>query len=95
MFAYNFYYTMYYTTQTCIATIMISVGDIGELIDAFSGASFVFYLLVFIGLVIMRFTYRHEPRPFKVHTCTMYTCKAIHTVFPRIVRALRIDRALE
>ena len=45
---------------------MISVGNIGELISAFSAAAFVFYLLVFIALIIMRVTHPNEPRPFKV-----------------------------
>ena len=54
--------------QGVLATIMICVGDIGELIGAFAAAAFVFYLLVFIALIIMRFTHPNEPRPFKVIT---------------------------
>ena len=52
--------------QAALATIMITVGDISELIEAFSAAAFVFYMLVFIGLLIMRVTHRSEPRLFKV-----------------------------
>ena len=58
--------------QAILATIMIIVGNIGELIDAFSAAAFVFYLLVFIALIILRVTHPKEPRPFKV--LLPYTC---------------------
>ena len=54
-----------------MSTIMISVGDIGELIAAFSAAAFVFYMLAFISVLIMRVTHRDQPRLFKVH-CTLY-----------------------
>ena len=52
--------------QAMMATIMIGVGDIGELIEAFSAAAFVFYMLVFIAVLIMRVTHRDKPRLFKV-----------------------------
>ena len=61
-----------------MATIMISVGDIGELIEAFSAAAFVFYMLVFISVFIMRVTHRDQPRLFKVHLYyTLYMYKII------------------
>lgn len=51
---------------------LLMVGDISELIEACSATVFLFYLLVIIGLIIMRFTHREEPRLFKVsplHNC--------------------------
>ena len=45
---------------------MISAGRIGDLIKAYSAASFFFHLLVFIALFIMRVTHAKEPRFFKV-----------------------------
>ena len=36
------------------------------LIESFNAAQWVFYTLVFAGLLIMRVTYRHEKRLFKV-----------------------------
>ena len=69
-----------------MATTMISVGDISELIEAFSAAAFVFYMLVFISVLIMRVTHRDQPRLFKVHctlnhhyTCNIITCSYQHT----------------
>ena len=57
-----------------MATIMISVGDISELIEAFSAAAFVFYMLVFIAVLIMRVTHRNQPRLFKVHLTVRDKC---------------------
>ena len=45
---------------------MIVIGDIEDLIDSFAAASFVFYLLSFLALIIMRITHPKEPRLFKV-----------------------------
>lgn len=45
------------------------VGDISELIEACSASIFLFYMFVIIGLIIMRFTHKEEPRFYKVlHT---------------------------
>ena len=42
------------------------VGNIGELIDSFAAASYTFYLLAFIALLILRITHPSVPRPFRV-----------------------------
>ena len=63
--------------QATMATIMVSVGDISELIEAFSAAAFVFYMLVFISVLIMRVTHRDQPRLFKVHFTLYSHCNNI------------------
>ena len=63
--------------QAFMSAIMICIGDIGELIESFSAASFVFYLLSFIALLIMRLTHPKEPRAFKVY---IYTCMDVHGI---------------
>ena len=63
--------------QGMLATIMVISGDITELVDAFAAASFVFYLLVFVGLIIMRFTHSKEPRIFKVTSDCMCCIQSI------------------
>ena len=50
-----------------MASVMIVAGSIQELIETYSVASFVFHVLVFIALLIMRVTHAKEPRFFKVH----------------------------
>ena len=45
---------------------MVWMGDIAKLIETVGTAVFLEYLLVIIGLIIMRFTYREKPRLFKV-----------------------------
>ena len=52
--------------QFCVATVMVCAGSIYELISGLSTAQFTFYLLVFIGLLIMRVTHRKSPRLYKV-----------------------------
>ena len=49
--------------MTCL---LAAVGSIGELIDGLTTLMWVFYGLVFTGLIVMRFTRRQERRPFKV-----------------------------
>ena len=46
----------------------LMVGDISELMEGCTASIFLFYLLVIVGLVIMRFTHKEEPRIFKVNT---------------------------
>lgn len=60
--------------QAILATIMITAGSIGELIEAYSAASFFFHMLVFVALLIMRVTHAKEPRFFKVCICTLAWC---------------------
>ena len=55
-----------------LSSIMIIAGKIGDLIEAYSAASFFFHVLVFIALLIMRVTHANEPRFFKVYVITMY-----------------------
>ncbi|XP_029657095.2 b(0,+)-type amino acid transporter 1-like [Octopus sinensis] len=49
-----------------MALIMIIPGEISSLIDFFSFTAWLFYGLAFLSLIVMRFTKKNEPRPFKV-----------------------------
>lgn len=49
-----------------MTSVMVMVGDISELIEGASASVMFFYMLVIIGLIIMRCTHREEPRLFKV-----------------------------
>ena len=49
-----------------MTVILIFAGSVTELINGVSALEWVFYGLVFIALLVMRFTKRHEKRPFKV-----------------------------
>jgi len=46
-------------------------GNLTQLVDSYSTGGWIYYGLVFGGLLIMRVTYRKVKRPFKV-------CKSIH-----------------
>lgn len=48
-----------------MGSALLMVGDISDLIEGCSASVFLFYLLVIIGLIIMRFTHKEEPRLFK------------------------------
>ena len=52
--------------QVVLSTIYIMAGDISDLISAFNASIWTYYCLSFVSLLIMRVTYRHESRPFKV-----------------------------
>ena len=49
-----------------MSVILIFAGSVTELINGVSALEWVFYGLVFIALLVMRFTKQHEKRPFKV-----------------------------
>ncbi|XP_004636882.2 b(0,+)-type amino acid transporter 1 [Octodon degus] len=49
-----------------IATIYIIPGDINSLVNYFSFATWLFYAMTVIALVVMRFTHKHRERPIKV-----------------------------
>ena len=49
-----------------MSTVYITAGNISDLISSFNAAAWLEYCLSFVSLLIMRVTYRHEPRPFKV-----------------------------
>ncbi|XP_004636883.3 b(0,+)-type amino acid transporter 1 [Octodon degus] len=49
-----------------ISTIYIIPGDINTLVNYFSFATWIFYAMTIIGLVVMRFTQKHHKRPIKV-----------------------------
>ena len=53
-------------TQVVLGTVYVLAGDISDLISSFNAAIWTYYCLSFVSLLIMRVTYRHEPRPFKV-----------------------------
>ncbi len=46
--------------------ILISFSSVGTLVEGFAFTAFLFYGLSFLALIIMRFTHRGIPRPFKV-----------------------------
>ena len=52
--------------QGFVASVYVLAGDVEALIKSFNAAEWVFFTLVFAGLLIMRVTYRHEKRVFKV-----------------------------
>ena len=54
--------------QASLASVWVLIGNIDSLINSFNAAIWVFYGLVFAGLLIMRVTHRNQPRPFKVTT---------------------------
>uniref|UniRef100_A0A1X7TBH0 Amino acid permease/ SLC12A domain-containing protein n=1 Tax=Amphimedon queenslandica TaxID=400682 RepID=A0A1X7TBH0_AMPQE len=51
--------------QGLLTCLLIVIGSIGHLIDGLTTLMWVFYGLVFVGLLVMRFTRRQETRPFK------------------------------
>ena len=53
--------------------IYIVVWDVDSLIQGFNASGWVFYILVFSGLLVMRLTYREKKRPFKVKR-VFYVC---------------------
>ena len=52
--------------QTIVALLMIIPSNIGQLIDFFSFAAWLFYGLTFLSLIVMRKTKSSEPRAYKV-----------------------------
>ena len=53
-------------TQSVVALLMIIPGDIESLIEFFSFTSWIFYGTAMLALIVMRFTKRDAPRPYKV-----------------------------
>lgn len=52
--------------QAMIALIMIIPGNIGSLIDFFSFTAWIFYGGAMLALIVMRWTQKDTPRPYKV-----------------------------
>ena len=61
--------------QFLMGSVLLCVGDISELIEGTSASIFLFYLLVIVGLIIMRFTHAEEPRLFKVSSQNLQTLR--------------------
>ena len=55
-------------------------GDISSLIEGFSAAVWLFYLLSFTSILIMRFTHRDLKRPFKVSLSPKIHVIRVHAV---------------
>jgi hypothetical protein len=53
-------------TQSAVALMMIIPGDIASLIDFFSFTAWIFYGAAMPALIVMRFTKKDAPRPYKV-----------------------------
>ena len=57
---------------------MIIPGDIASLIDFFSFTAWIFYGAAMLALIVMRFTKRDAPRPYKVwHSNKKITERAV------------------
>ena len=52
--------------QSVVALAMIIPGDIEGLIDFFSFTAWIFYGAAMLALIVMRFTRKDAPRPYKV-----------------------------
>lgn len=52
--------------QAFVAAVMIAIGDIDQLIDAFSASAWTFYGLAIGAVIIMRLTHEDVPRSFEV-----------------------------
>ena len=52
--------------QTIIALLMVIPSDIESLIDFFNFTAWLFYGLTMAALILMRWTYKDTPRPYKV-----------------------------
>ena len=52
--------------QAILSTLMIVCGGITDLLNGASAAIWLFYILCFVGIIIMRSTYKQTPRPYKV-----------------------------
>lgn len=52
--------------QAFMAAVMIAIGDIDQLIDAFSASAWTFYGLAIGAVIIMRLTHGDVPRSFEV-----------------------------
>lgn len=57
-----------------MTSVMIAVGSIDQLIDAFSASAWVFYGLSFGALLIMRITHDDVPRSFEVNGNLIALC---------------------
>ena len=57
---------LYCFIQCSVASLWVMIGNIESLINSFNATFWVFYGLVFVGILIMRVTHRNQPRPYKV-----------------------------
>ena len=55
-----------FVLQCFLSLMMIIPGNIGSLIDFFSFTAWMFYLMAFSSLIVLRFTKKDAPRPYKV-----------------------------
>ena len=68
--------------QSSLTIIAIMSGNLAQLVDSYSTGGWIFYGLVFGGLLIMRVTHRKAKRRFKVNKIdTMYEIKSIYRRF--------------
>ena len=56
---------LFFILQASIASVYVCVGDVGVLIDGLSAVIWVFYLLIFCAVLILRVTHPELPRRFK------------------------------
>ena len=72
--------------QFLMGSVSLFVGDISELIEGCSASIFLFYLLVIIGLIIMRFTHKEEPRFYKVSSVSFFPLSILSSfVLPLLI----------
>ena len=70
----------YFHLQSSLSIIAILSGNLAQLVDSYSTGGWVFYGLVFGGLLIMRVTHRNSKRPFKARI-TAYIHTYIHILW--------------
>ena len=57
---------VYIIVQVCVSTVYLLSGDISSLIEGQAATMWVFFLLCFVAILIMRVTHKEIKRPFKV-----------------------------
>ncbi|KAK7114590.1 hypothetical protein V1264_000628 [Littorina saxatilis] len=75
-----------------IALFMVAAGDISSLIDFFSFVAWLSYGLTFASLLILRYTMKDVPRPYKVPIVIpiLMTCVSVYLVIAPIVESPQI-----
>ncbi|XP_065934469.1 b(0,+)-type amino acid transporter 1 isoform X3 [Magallana gigas] len=78
---------------TVVALLMLIPGDIGSLINFVSFASWMFYSLAIVSLIVLRFIRKNEPRPIKVFILFPITflCCSLYLVVAPIIQNPRLE----
>ncbi|XP_052718980.1 b(0,+)-type amino acid transporter 1-like [Crassostrea angulata] len=78
---------------TVVALLMLIPGDIGSLINFVSFASWMFYSLAIVSLIVLRFIRKNEPRPIKVFILfpIIFLCCSLYLVVAPIIQNPRLE----